>query len=343
MNIGKNILYYRLQKGVSQQWLADAVNVSKMSISYFENGKRRPDVQMVKSICNALGVSLGKFMAYNEGVVIADSSFRKSDALAAIQQDAIVSQVRFSAQRYYDACICANTACDKNAFPCEKIDIPEDANEAASYMRKALDLPVDGPIGNLTRILENKGVYIILVAQSETGVSTHKFSGYNGTSNKGFPIITINEDMAYGRQRFTLAHEFAHLLFKNATEGQIDDAAGRFLLPSDDIVREIGSKRPLISYNEIKFVQDEYGVSGQCVVYRAQQESIISRSVYLAIMRSGQYPQDSKDNKENPARLEQIVCRAYTDNEISISKAAELLNIDVNDAAIICGAERGKK
>ena len=59
MNIGKNILYYRLQKGVSQQWLADAVNVSKMSISYFENGKRRPDVQMVKSICNALGVSLG--------------------------------------------------------------------------------------------------------------------------------------------------------------------------------------------------------------------------------------------------------------------------------------------
>ena len=44
MKIGKNIQYFRSQKGVSQQWLADAIGVSKMSISYFENDKRRPDI-----------------------------------------------------------------------------------------------------------------------------------------------------------------------------------------------------------------------------------------------------------------------------------------------------------
>lgn len=117
MDISKNITYYRSQKGVTQQWLADAIDVSKMSISHFENGKRRPDIATIKKICKALDVTLGKFMAYNEGVTVFNGSFRKSDNLAASQQDAIVAQIRYAAQRYYDACLCANTVCDANTLP----------------------------------------------------------------------------------------------------------------------------------------------------------------------------------------------------------------------------------
>lgn len=171
------------------------------------------------------------------------------------------------------------------------------------------------------------------------GVSTKNFSGYNGLSNKGFPIIAVNESMVYGRQRFTLAHEFAHLLFTNATERQIDDIAGRFLLPSEDLKREVGSKRPFISFKEIVYVQNEYGVSEQCIVFRARQEEIISQRTYDIILNAKEYPQDTTDIREHPIRLEQIVCRAYTDNEISVSKAAELLNVDTVKAAAICGAE----
>lgn len=123
MDISKNITYYRSQKGVTQQWLADAIDVSKMSISHFENGKRRPDIATIKKICKALDVTLGKFMAYNEGVTVFNGSFRKSDNLAASQQDAIVAQIRYAAQRYYDACLCANTVCDANTLPKEKIPV----------------------------------------------------------------------------------------------------------------------------------------------------------------------------------------------------------------------------
>lgn len=77
MDISKNITYYRSQKGVTQQWLADAIDVSKMSISHFENGKRRPDIATIKKICKALDVTLGKFMAYNEGVTVFNGSFHK--------------------------------------------------------------------------------------------------------------------------------------------------------------------------------------------------------------------------------------------------------------------------
>lgn len=79
MKIGKSIRYFRSQKGASQQWLADAIGISKMSISYFESDKRRPDIATVKRICSALDVSLGKFMAFSDGVTLSDGSFEKTD------------------------------------------------------------------------------------------------------------------------------------------------------------------------------------------------------------------------------------------------------------------------
>lgn len=110
-------------------------------------------------------------------------------------------------------------------------------------------------------------------------------------------------------------------------------------MPSEDLKREVGSKRPFISFKEIVYVQNEYGVSEQCIVFRARQEEIISQRTYDIILNAKEYPQDTTDIREHPIRLEQIVCRAYTDNEISVSKAAELLNVDTVKAAAICGAE----
>lgn len=75
MKIGKSIRYFRSQKGVSQQWLADAIGISKMSISYFENDKRCPDIATVKRICSVLDVPLGKFMAFSDGVTLSDGFF----------------------------------------------------------------------------------------------------------------------------------------------------------------------------------------------------------------------------------------------------------------------------
>lgn len=336
MKIGKNIRYFRSQKAVSQQWLADTIGVSKMSISYFESDKRRPDIATVKRICSALDVSLGKFMAFSDGVTLSDGSFEKSDELSAAQKNSILAQIRYSAQRYYDACTCANVDCSECALPKDKVPMPDSAADAATYIREALGLPASGPIGNLTLILENKGVCVVAVKQEDSGVPTKNFSGYHAVSNKGFPIIAFNEELTYGCQRMTLAKEAARSLFSNASERQISSAARHFFLPGSDLVREIGEKRPNISPKEIEFVGEEYGVSGQCVVLRAKEEGIITRETYSRIQNGKLYPSDTHKNKELPIRMLQLVCRAYTDNLISISKAAELLNTDVSHVLELC-------
>lgn len=346
MKIGKNIQYFRLQKGASQQWLADAIGVSKMSISYFENDKRRPDIATVKRICSALDVSLEKFMAFSDGVTLSDGSFQKSDDksddLSATQKNAILAQIRYSAQRYYDACTIANVDCSKSALPIDKVPMPDSLVDAAAYMRKALDFPISGPVGNLTQILENKGVYVVAVKQDDSKVSTKGFFGYHAVSNKGFAVIAFNEEMTCVCQRMALAEGLAHLLFSDASEHQINNTANHFLLPGPDLIRELGRKRQNISFKEMQLVGKEYGVSGQCVVLRAREEGIITRETYSCIQNGKHYPADAYKNDELPVRLLQLVCRAYTDNLIGISKAAELLDTDVNHVLELFGGEENK-
>lgn len=293
MKIGKSIRYFRSQKGVSQQWLADAIGISKMSISYFENDKRCPDIATVKRICSVLDVPLGKFMAFSDGVTLSDGFFQKSDELSAVQKNAISAQIRYSAQRYYDACACAEVDCSESALPIDKVPMPDSLVDAAAYMRKALDFPISGPVGNLTQILENKGVYVVAVKQEDSKVSTKDFSGYHAVSNKEFPVIAFNEKLTYGPK-------------------------------------------------EIELVGDKYGVPGQCVVLRTKEEGIITRETYSHIQSGKLYPPDVYKKDEMPVRILQLVCRAYTDNLIGISKAAELLNTDVSHALELCEGKENR-
>lgn len=221
-------------------------------------------------------------------------------------------------------------------MPKDKVTMPDSAADAAAYMRETLDLPVSGPAGNLTQILENKGICVVMVKQEDSGSSIKGFSGYHAVSNKGLPVIAFNEGLTYGCLRMTLAREVARLLFSNANKQQISNAAGHFLLPGSDLVREIGEKRPNISPKEIELVGEKYGVSGQCVVLRAKEEGIITRETYSRIQNGQLYPPDVYKKDELPVRILQLVCRAYTDNSISTSKAAELLNTDVSYALELC-------
>ena len=77
MSVGKSVRYYREQKDVSQQWLANAIGVSKMTVSNFESDKKYSNVEMVKKICEALGITLGKLMSYKEDIEIAETVFHK--------------------------------------------------------------------------------------------------------------------------------------------------------------------------------------------------------------------------------------------------------------------------
>ena len=55
--ICERIRHYRLQKGLEQKDLAEKIGVTKNSISNWENGLSRPDINLLPNICSVLGIS----------------------------------------------------------------------------------------------------------------------------------------------------------------------------------------------------------------------------------------------------------------------------------------------
>lgn len=321
MSIGKSIRYYREQKDVSQQWLADAIGVSKMTVSNFENDKRYPNVEMVKKICEALDITLGKLMAYKDDVEIAEAVFHSSNKLTKAEKNAILAQVQLNVQMYHDACVCANAEVDESRLPKEKIPMGTDLEEIAAYMREALHLPMSGPVGNLIQTLESNGVFVAIIKQSAI---IRSFSSLAAMKTNGVPIVAVSSALDRCGQREELAHALAYLMFSDVNEQVINNAVRYFLLPSVDITRELGRKRKNLCAKEIRIIAEKYGVSEQCVVHRAKKEGIISRKG----QGNAQNAIVDERKAESPTRLLQMVLRAYTECEISISRAAELLQTD---------------
>lgn len=55
--IGNKIRKYRKESGLTQEQLADRINVTKSRVSNWEQGINRPDADIIGNICRVLNVS----------------------------------------------------------------------------------------------------------------------------------------------------------------------------------------------------------------------------------------------------------------------------------------------
>lgn len=61
-SIGKNIRKHRNRLGMTQETLAEKINVSIPHISRMENGSAKPSLQTLVDICNALDIPIDNLM-----------------------------------------------------------------------------------------------------------------------------------------------------------------------------------------------------------------------------------------------------------------------------------------
>lgn len=57
-DIGKNIRALRMRKKLSQDQLAEAIHVTRQTVSNYETGRSRPDVEMLTELAQALDVDI---------------------------------------------------------------------------------------------------------------------------------------------------------------------------------------------------------------------------------------------------------------------------------------------
>lgn len=61
--IGKFIAKLRNEKDLTQQELANKIGVTDRAISNWENGRRMPDLSLIKSLCDELGITINELLS----------------------------------------------------------------------------------------------------------------------------------------------------------------------------------------------------------------------------------------------------------------------------------------
>lgn len=89
-HLGENLRTYRLQKGLTQEQVADAFGVSPQAISRWENGSAYPDVTMLPGIAMYFDVSLDTLLSMDK--------LRDADAVNEIHRrvHTLVSEQRYA-------------------------------------------------------------------------------------------------------------------------------------------------------------------------------------------------------------------------------------------------------
>lgn len=219
--------------------------------------------------------------------------------------------------------------------------------KSAKNFRKIYNLG-DRPIRQLKNTLDNEGVRIF-----ELPVPNDEFSGISFWHSDYGPCILLNYNELQGRRNFTLAHEFAHLLYGHGASvchipikiGRIsaeESKANRFavevLLPGVGIIEDFRkgrlSKRP--SWDELRNIANKWGVSIQAFGYRLEDLNVIERGhtdtlveTRRPFFRRSKTPQWEKQLGK---RFVETSIEAYQKGLISIGKLAHALRIPIEKA-----------
>ena len=327
----KNLKYYRLRKQLSRKSLADIVNVSPMAITYYEKGERKPSMEILQALAKALDVRVSDFLAIrNQNLSFTHGEFRKNSSLSFSQQE----YIRESVEEYFSRFMSAVEILGGDVLPaapsCHALPLSQDVEKDATLLRSHLGFASDGPIEELVGKLENKGILVY-----ECDIDNTKFSGMNGLMNER-PYIVINRNMNPERNRSTIVHELAHLMFiwpNGISDDEVEKKAtaisGAFLFPKSDAERELGIRRSAVT-KDMSLVAIEYGISMMLLAKRAEVNHIISNTAakdfFINASKAGwRTDEPSRIEREEPILFEQLVYRAVNEEEISIQKGAELL------------------
>lgn len=284
--IGRLLIPERLTEArqaarLTQTELADRIGVSRQAVSAYELGDKSPDPSVMRNISESLDQPIW-FFTKDEHQAFGKHSanfFRKVGADTKRRNQACDVYSRWFAGAAYAFDAVAN-------FP--MVDIPqfepndklanvyseEEIEEASEEVRRNFGLGL-GPISNVLRLMETKGV--IICRFQITGENIEAFSYWSG--ERPFVFLASDKKSAV-RSRFDAAHELGHLCLHRwvgieeiedksrlkEIESEANRFAGAFLLPRKSFPNEVYSPRAE-SFIDLK---SRWKVAIQAMAYRCK-------------------------------------------------------------------------
>ncbi|HAT7073992.1 TPA: ImmA/IrrE family metallo-endopeptidase [Legionella pneumophila] len=343
--LGNRIYRARKAARLTLRELAEKVSLSHTAIQKYENNEMTPASDMLIKLAKALDVKVEYFFR-PERFTLQNIQYRKHADMPEHELEEIKAKILDQIERRIEL---------ESLFPVspiqnfrlgeKKLRSYDDIEKIANEVRRQWNLGLE-PIANLIDTFEENGIRVFEIDNQ----LYPKFDGFSAHIND-HPIIVIGSNWPGDRQRFTLAHELGHLVLYGFMHPDLDEErccnhfAGAFLLPKESLVLIMGEKRTFIEPRELSILKQEFGISMLAILHRAKDVGIITNSVYRKIRSTFN---ENGWNKKEPGEqypkqktylFEQMIFRALAEEYLGESKAAELLNLNVEQLRAIRSME----
>ena len=298
-----------------------------------------PSSTVAIALAEALEVSMS-YLLSPSSVSLGSLEFRKLASTRARERAAVEGEVLDHVDRYLqvEEILGIDTTAQQEPDGAPyRINAVEDAEEAATSVRNAWNLG-GGPIADITELMEERGIKVfnLSLPGSVDGLSCH----VRRVGGADVPVVVCSTTKSLERQRFTVAHELGHMVMDIPTEVHEEKACNRFagalLAPAEDLIREVGRRRLNFGFDELIEIKLMFGISAAALVVRMRDLGIITEStlqdIFRGIGRTWRKVEPRPLNRtESSKRFRRLCLRALAENDISESKAAELLRLRISE------------
>lgn len=270
------------QREAAEQLAGTGRPLSAPALSQLENDRTKPTAASLAALAELYGCP-PEFFLDRSGDEERKGFFRSLKSASAKERKQYVARARL--MRDFLSVVEDHLELPEVSVPTYPADPgDDDAPEAiAARVRAEWDVPA-GPIDNVVRLLERNGIVVVRSKRFKTEIDA--FS----VNYEGRPIVALSVgDSVATRSRFDAAHELAHLVMhgdddagKAATEKHAHQFAAAFLMPADDIIRQLPAKVDMPRLMELKV---EWRVSMQALLMRAKTLGKISPERYVSAMK----------------------------------------------------------
>jgi len=307
---GDRLRQARIYRGLRKVDVARAIDVTPAVIGQYESGKTRPSGPVFAALALHLGFPPSFFerRGHVEQVTEGRAHFRKLRSTSKLERDQALVGLEFLAEVLED--VESHVQLPDVDLPEYSVhdDVPETEPElAATAVREAWGLGT-GPLDNVVRLLESRGLVVICPHVGSSSVDA--FSTWLGIR----PVVVLGSDKGdAARSRFDASHELGHLVMhhdaepgRHIVEKQAHRFASAFLMPAEAIAKEFPSR---MSWPAFFHLKQRWRVSLQALLYRAKTLGALSPDGYqraqIHLSRQGWRDNEPVDigSPEQPALL----------------------------------------
>lgn len=295
---GDRLKTARIYRSMTLAELGKSLDLSKQTLSSYENNKGNPDFSTVIKLSKTLHFPINYFFQEkNINITSGTTYFRSLSSTSKKSRSAEITKVEFIGALY-------EALYNYIAFPVlnlPKININnqnlkyEEIENVATKLREFWNLGYD-PINDLQYTLEENGLIV-----TGMNVADQKIDAYSQVVNidgiENYIIVLSVGNKGKVRINFDLAHELGHILLHPWTEDietlsndefkdrerQANKFASSLLLPKETFSKDC-SRYPTELEYYIR-LKKKWGVSIQAMLYRAYDLDIISNNQFQYLMR----------------------------------------------------------